>query len=1010
MYMLENFKRILCVAFTLILCVDMLFAQQATGGLRGQITDELGGVIVGATVVIVDSKGVEKSVTTNEQGIFSIGGLTPGNYTVRVNVEGFEPYENTDVSVSAGRRETLNIKLTVAAVRQKVTISSGQSQLSTDPDANAGAIVLKGKDLESLPDDPDDLAAALQAMAGPSAGPNGGQLYIDGFTGMSMPPKEAIREIRINQNPFAAENDRIGFGRIEILTRPGMEKYHGSFFGNYNNSVLNSRNPFVLNRPPSQTRVYGGSFSGPIVAKRASFFVNVFRREVDDNAIINATILDPALNITKFNQAIVVPRRFLEVSPRFDYQLDKNNTLIARYNYSHFSFKNAGIGEFALPSTAFNMSNTEHTLQLTETAIVSPRVVSETRFQYHHNRRDQVGDNSVPRITVQDAFIGGGSQVGLSFNDTSRWELHQFINWVAGKHTFKFGGRLRGVHTDDFSSSNFGGNFIFLGGVAPVLDANNQVVRDGSGQLVLGPITSIERYRRTLLFQKLGLRPSEIIALGGGPTFLSISGGNPLAGVRQIDFGGYAQDDWRIRPNFTLSYGLRYEAQTHIKDQLAFAPRLAFAWSPGSKGSQPARTVIRGGAGIFYERFAENYTLQANRFNGSNQLQFTIADPAILALFPQVPSLDALVAFRQPQNIYKVAADLTSAYTIQSAISIERQLPLGFTLATTYMNSRGLHYLRSRNINAPLPGTFNPRVPSSGVRPFGNIGNIFEYESSGIFKQHLLVFNISNRLNRNFTLFGNYALGKTMSDTDGAGTFPANTYDLRGEFSRSSLDVRHRAFIGGTINLPWAMSLNPFIMVSSGAPFNIVTGIDSNGDTKFTERPALATDLSKPSVKVTRFGAFDLNPGPDQQIIPRNFGQGPGSFTMNLRLSKTIGFGRSTRGAVASAQRRQGGGGGLWQGRGQAGPRGGDVVVGGRMGGPMGPVVFGGGVSDRPYTLTFSVMANNILNHTNPGPPVGNLSSPLFGQSVSLGGLIFGGFGMSAANNRRIEFQVRFNF
>src|SRR5215470_11009111 len=355
--------QILCVGLALVVCASAVVqGPQASGTLKGQVTDEQGGVISGATITLIDSNNTQRTATTNDQGAYTFNNVLPGKYFLRATANGFGLYENEAVEIAAGRRDPFNIKMTVTIEKQKVTITAGDTGLSTDPDNNAGAVILKGRDLDALPDDPDDLASALQAMAGPSAGPNGGQLYIDGFSGGSMPPKDAIREIRINQNPFAAENDRIGFGRIEILTKPGADRYHGSAFFNFNNQALNARNPFVTNKPDFLFRTYGGNINGPIIPKRASFYVNFFRRDIDDNAIVNAFVLDPSLNVTAFSQAIVAPRRLMETSPRFDYQLTKNNTLIARYSYEHNSFQNQGIGGFSLPSTAFNLLDTENSL------------------------------------------------------------------------------------------------------------------------------------------------------------------------------------------------------------------------------------------------------------------------------------------------------------------------------------------------------------------------------------------------------------------------------------------------------------------------------------------------------------------------------------------------------------------------------------------------------------------------------------------------------------------------
>ncbi|HEX6188079.1 MAG TPA: hypothetical protein VFZ40_08355, partial [Pyrinomonadaceae bacterium] len=341
----------------------------------------------------------------------------------------------------------------------------------------------------------------------------------------------------------------------------------------------------------------------------------------------------------------------------------------------------------------------------------------------------------------------------------------------------------------------------------------------------------------------------------------------------------------------------------------------------------------------------------------------------VLDLYPSVPSLSALTAFAVPETITRLATDLRTPYTIQSSIGLEHDFGSGLTLATTFINTRTLHMLRSRNVNSPLPGT--------GLRPFGNVGNVFQYESSGYFTQNQLAVNVVDRLKDIMTLWATYILNDARSDTDGANTFPANSYDLNGEFGRSALDVRHSLYLGGWITGPWKLSFSPLIFFRSGTPFNITTGEDKNRDSLYTERPALATDLSRPGVVLTRFGAFDLDPVAGQSIIPRNYGRGPGYFSVNLGVSRAFSFGSESRGKRL------------------ANP---EFGSGSRF----------SGFFSRRYTLTFTIQVENLLNNTNPGSPVGNLSSPLFGLSTSSAGPY--GFGSNPAGNRRVEIQIHLNF
>lgn len=994
------------IAATIALClltlcfVEVGYSQQRPGSLRGQVLDELGGAIVGANVTAVDAAGKEKSVVTNDSGTYVINGLAPGKYTLRVVNAGFAMYENTEVEVVSGKAEQLDVALKVAIEEQRVTVAADSRELSTEPENNAGAIVLKGEDLESLPDDPDDMAAALQALAGPSAGPNGGQIFVDGFTGGRMPPRASIREIRINSNPFSAEYDRLGFGRIEILTRPGSDRFRGQVSFNFNDDALNSRNPFADSRPPIQTRQYGGNLGGPLLKGKASFFVDFDKRDIDDETLIVATILDANNNIVDFVETAPIPSRRTSFSPRIDYQINPNNTLIARYNYTR-NARTVGVGGFSLPSRAYDTSNTEQSIQFTETAVINKTIVNETRFQFEHSRNEQNADNSIPTIDVQDAFTGGGSQIGQAHSTDKEIELTNNTSFAVGQHSLKTGARYRWISVSQFSPQNFGGTFSFFGGV------------DG--------VPSIERYQRTIVLQQQGLTPEEIRALGGGASQFRLSSGNPQTDVSQWDFGGFVQDDWKVRPNLTLSLGLRYENQKNIDSNLNFGPRLGFAWQPGG---QQSKTVVRGGYGVFYERISENLTMQALRLNGVTQQQFTVFDPDF---FPLIPTPDQLVSFAVAGTVYRLADGLQAPYTLQGVFSVERQLPRNVTIAASYINVRTLHVLRSRQLNAPLPGTFVPGDDTTGIRPLNCADfippeinpsprcNIFEYDSSGRYNQNQFIVNFNSRFHRNASINAYYVLAKANSDTDGSGTFPADPYNLSTEYGRASSDIRHRFVLRGTFRAPWNITLTPFIIVQSGRPFNIILGRDNNNDTVNNERPALAPagiDCSDTdNFRCTPFGNFKLHLGPNDVMIPRNFGEGPGSTTVNVRVSKTWSFG--SEGGDANARRSNNqrpdgqrpimGGPGM----GRGGPGGGGPGRGGFGGGPGGG--FGGGGNGR-YNVTFSLNFQNLLNHPNLNNPVGNLGSRLFGQSTATTGS-FGGFGGGvAAYNRRIDAQIQFSF
>ena len=931
--------RFLFTALLIALLAPSVFAQR--GALRGQVTDELGAVIVGASVTLTDEQSKQRATVTDGNGQYRFSGVAPGNYVLNVAQTGFAVYKQSRVVLAESQSKTLDVKLKVAVLSENVTVDQNAS-VNTDPAANKGAMVLKGRDLNALSDDPDELAAQLNELAGPAAGPSGAQVFVDGFTaGPVLPDKQTISQIVINQNPFSAEYERIGFGNIQIFTKPGTGKFHGGAGFTFSDAIFNSRNPYALNRPPYQRRGIEGNLSGPL-SKKASFFFSLGRRDIDDTAVINARTLDASLNPITISQAVVTPKKFMNIGPRFDFALNQNNTLSFRYNLNTTDLSKQGIGGFNLESRASDYSDRFHILQAIDMAILNPKTVNEFGFQYIWYDITQKSKDPSPGLIVLDAFSSGGSQIGNYSFTRGEGELRDYATLTTARHTLKFGARLRWAHISDIAPTNFGGTFIF---------------------------TSLDRYRRTLLHA------------GDTPDQLIIAGGNPFAEVRQWDIGPFVQDDWKMRPDFTLSMGLRYQYQTNIHSRLLFAPRLSFAWTPWFTSKGQPKTVIRGGAGVFYDLIRTSTTLQANRFDGNTEQQFIVTDPSLLALFPAIPASTALAAVSQPQTIWRKASDLTEPYYLQSSISIERALPHHTTLSISYLDTRGLHQLRSRNLNAPAPGT--------GVRPFGDAFNIYDYETSGIYRQHLLVVNALLRPNARINLNANYTFGKASGDTDGAGSFPSDSYNLRTEYGRSSFDVRHRLTLTGSIDTRWGVSFFPFVIAATGTPFNIITGSDNNLDSLFTDRPAFATDLTRASVRQTPFGAFDLAPLPGAQVIPRNYGDGPGYFSVSLRMAKTFGFG-----TVPKASARAQASGGASKGA----PAPGKLQASARP-------------EDKPYKLTISLFVANLFNRTNRGTPIGNLTSPLFGTSNALSGNSQFTFGASAAqSNRSVSVRAQFNF
>jgi hypothetical protein len=911
------------------ICLILLFAAQLsaqTATVRGRVTDESGAIVPGAKVTLRGP--ASKDATADNAGLYAFAAIPPGSYTVQASAPALAQ-PPTRITLATGV-QTLDLVLRVAARNENVTVAdNGPPGVSLDSANNASAVVLRGADLDALSDNPDDLAADLAALAGPAAGPTGGAIFVDGFSGGELPPKQSIREIRINQNPFSPEYDKLGYGRIEVFTKPGSEKFHGTVDYNFAHQFWNSRNPYAARKAPFLLNEFEGNAGGPL-SKRSSFTLDAQRNMVDNGSISNGFTVDPqTLAIRPASGFHTTPGRYFRLTPRFDDQLSANHTLMVRYGVTHSDVRDNGIGAFDLPSRGYHSRFTNQLVQAAETAVIGT-AVNETRFQYYRTASQMIANSSVPGIVVLGAFNDGGSSVGRTFDTQNSYEIQNYTSLARGKHSWRFGVRLRGQTDDSVSPQNFNGTFTF---------------------------GSIERYRLSLLGQ-------------GRPDQFSISAGAPGIRAGQMDAAIFAGDEWRLRPNFTLSLGLRYEIQTNLHDGSDWAPRIAFAWAPGAGRKTKAKTVIRGGVGMFYERFGLGNTLAAERHNGIVQQQFVIANPDF---YPSIPAVSALAGLQSRQIVECISGALRAPYILQSALSLERQLPANTTLAVTYTNSHGVHLFRS----AVLPGP------------------VFLMESPGVYNQNQAIVNVNSKLNAAFSVFGFYTWNQALSNTDGFGTFPANPRDWTGEYGPAATDVRHRVTAGGSITFRWNIRVSPYASIQTGAPFDITTGSDLYGTTLFNARPAFAADPNKPGLVVTSYGLLDPNPSPGERFLPRNYGRGPALISVNLRLAKSIGFGRERGESAGSGS--------------SPAPAGGIAIANPTTGGGLRSVI-GAPTTPRRYNLTLAMSVRNLLNHTNPGPIVGNVTSPLFGSSNIVAGSANGEGFYENANNRRLEMQCRFTF
>ena len=788
------------------------WAQEAPA-LSGTVSDPSGAVVPGVTVQ-PRGPGRDRRVKTDRSGQYLFSSLEPGSYEVRFTAKGFAVALKKGLRVE--RPEVFDVRLVIGTTAQVINVEDQQRGVNTEADSNGSAIVMRERHIAALSDDPDELALQLQALAGPAPGPGGGEIFIDGFTGGNLPPKSSIREIRINANPFSPEYDRPGFSRVEIFTKPGSDALHGSAFTQYGDTIFNSRNPLFTQstRPPYRSQFYGLSFGGPLRKNKASFSFDAEHRQIDENAFILATTPDGTIN-----QALSTPQSRTNIRPRLDYSITPRNTLVVRYQYVNASLDNQGAGDFNLASRAYNERQTEQTVQVTETAMLSARAINETRFQFLRAATQDAAGQGAPVVNVEGAFTAGGATGGNSGTTNSNWELTNISTLTRGPHAIKWGGRVRQSRLSDVSVNNFSGTFTFY---------------------------TLADYE------------------AGRPAQFTINTGTPLTRVAQTDAGLFVNDDWRMRPNLTVSYGLRYEAQSNFGGADSWAPRLGIAWALNK------RTVVRAGAGTFYDRIPISVTLNDRRYNGITQQSYFILNPTF---YPTIPPRIT----EQPQQVRPVAGDIRSPRLYQASVGLERQLTQTSRFTVTWVNSRGVHLLNVRNLDQSL------RLLT---------------ESAGRSRQNQVLANL-NASYKKLAIFGNYALSYGRDDNEG---LPADPYNLRAEWGPSSYgDIRHRAVLMASALLPGKFAVSPFFVVNSGAPYNITTGLDPNHTGAPTARPGLVAGPCEGR------SCYTLNPVLGS-AIEHNYGRGPGAVNLGLRLSRTWSFGPE-RSAAAPTDTGSGHGG-----------------------------------------------------------------------------------------------------
>jgi Carboxypeptidase regulatory-like domain len=956
-----------------IALTPMIAAAQQTGAtVHGLVADPEQAVIPGAMVTFTPASGKALVAQSQSDGTYILHGVPAGTYSVTVTMQGFASFVKQGVKVAAGQNLTLDTPMAIQEQKQEVNVTTTSAQVSVDADNNASATVLKGKDLDALSDDPDELSSELTALAGPAAGPNGGQIYVDGFTGGQLPPKSSIREIRINQNPFSAQYDRLGYGRVEVFTKPGTDRFHGQFNLQGVTSALNSGNPLLnafntpgqpeQTQPPYHTIFVLGNIAGPLT-KIASFTLSGSHRAIQDNNLVNATIPNmPAFDTSltcpsgqttcSYTIANPEPQSRTDISPRIDLALGEKNTLVTRFMYEENDQTSVGVGGLVLPTAGYNSSTSETTLQVSDTQIVSQRVINETRFEYQRESATEKALSTAPTIQVQGSFTGGGAATGSSTDYQNHFEAQNYTSIQLAKNFIRLGGRLRTTSDANTTTAGTNGTFTYNCLVISACPAGS------------GAVYPAQASQFTI---------SQIL--------------HPV-NATYVDLGLYAEDDWKARPNLSISYGIRYETQNYMGDHRDFAPRISVRYGLGKASGNP-KTVLNAGFGIFYDRYMLANILTTLESNGTNQIQTQITGPPATCSPQNITACTGTAT--SGNKTYSASPNLRAPYTLHYAFGVDQQLFRGATLSLNYIRADGVHQFYSINANSPVGvntdgSLIYPIPPTSGGHPVVRD----TYESGAVFRQNQLIANVNIRPSRIFNISGYGVLNYANSDSGGITSYPSTDfYNIGKDFGRGTFDTRYRLFLFGTLNLPHTITVSPIIILSAGTPYNITTG-SVNDSGQQNSRPQMVSSDTPGAKTIAGCGSFIApTPGTAYTPIPINLCTGPSQFTTNVRITKTFGFGPST---AAAAGQGQGGGGGGGRGGPPGGPGG---PGGGGRGGPGGPGgggggrgggFGGGGSTGKRYNLAFGVQVLNLFNNEDLSTPNGTLTSPNFGRSTQLAG------------------------
>ena len=774
-------KRLLILVLALFAASPLAAQQNAANQtqLRLVVVDQTGAGIPAATVIITPQGGTAVTFESDARGIATSPPLPTGQVTVHVEFPGFEPFEAPLTLRRGAMNETVTLK--IEGFKEEVAVTE-----STSPEASrsTSTTTLTQEEIDALPDDPDELAEALSALAGPG----GATFFMNGFSGGRLPNRDQIRSIRFRQNNYAADNHDAGRTQIEIITRPNTN-WGGNLNANFGGDQFNARQPQQPIETPSQERTVQLGVRGPIVSGRTSFNFNVNGNNRYNSNPLSA--IDQFGN--RINDSVRSTNDQTGFQLGFEHSLTNNTGLLLNFQRSETEQLNQGVGGFNLPERASTRRNDSNQFRFRLQGVLGTTRLNELRVQVIRQGNEAFSLSGAPTIVVQEAFTRGGAGVS-SNNTTDRVELADNFDFNVGtRHQMRVGVLLEGFFYSNFDERNKAGTFTYR-----TIDDFN------AGRL--------QQYT-----QRLGTLDTSFSQFQGGI---------------------YWSDEFRLHRDFTLGMGVRNEMQSRIDQKLNLMPRVGFTWAPF--GSQ--RSAIRGGYGLFYDWYESGLYDQTLRVDGVTvrDIRVNCIDFATSAYL--CDDLGALLV-NPPATLsgrIQAAPDLDMPRVHQASISYDRQIGTMLQLQTSYQMLRGRHQMRSRNINVRVNG-LRPNPAFGDITEFESSGRTqsdrlnvgvrwrLPFQQQGQQFQQPVMFNVQ------------YTLGQEKNFADGATSLPSDNDNPDVDWGPSRQDIRHRVQFQAQGPLVYGVRANVNLNVSSGAPYNMTTGFDNNNDGAFNDRPAGVT-------------------------------------------------------------------------------------------------------------------------------------------------------------------------